>query len=267
MRLLLTSFLLGAILMTGCLVMEGQYTKLPPGQWRAILQLDANRAMADKVTFETKVRDQLTFEEVTEGELPVNFEVIYDNPEELHINFRNGDKITRIDDITYKHDRATNKDTVVAYFPNKSYLKVLFEDNILEGYWYPESELLPPINFVARHSRTHRFTQLQKEPATNLSGSWDVISGMETDSTSTSGLVFKQNENKLIATWVQEGDILDQIEGTIQNDKIYLSYFDGKEIFLLEARLTGDDTMGGLLRFGMGEITSFEARRTGPTDL
>ena len=90
---------------------------------------------------------------------------------------------------------------------------------------------------------------------------------METDSTSTSGLVFEQNENKLIATWVQEGEKLDQIEGTIQNDKIYLSYFDGKEIFLLEARLTGDDTLGGLLRFGMGEITSFEARRTGQTDL
>lgn len=247
--------------------MEGQYTKLPPGQWRAILQLDANRALADKVTFETKVQDQLTFEEVTEGELPVNFEVIYDSPEELHINFRNGEKTTRIDDITYKHDRATNKDTVIAHFPNRSYLKVLFEDNILEGHWYPESQLVPPINFVARHSRSHRFTQLQKKPAINLSGTWDMISRMETDSTVTSGLVFQQNDNHLIASWIQEGEVLDQIEGTIQDEKIYLSYFDGKEIFLLEARLTGDDTFGGLLRFGMGEITSFEARRSSNADL
>ncbi len=267
MRILLASLILATIMITGCLVMEGQYSKLPPGEWRAILQLDANRALSDKVTFETRVRDQLTFEEVTEGELPVNFEVIYDTPEELHINFKNGDKITRIDDITYKHDRATNKDTVIARFPNQSYLKVLFEDNILEGKWYPESPLVPPINFVARHSRTHRFTQLKKPPATNLTGNWDLISGLEMDSTTKSALVFQQDDNRLIASWIKEGGVLDQIEGTIQDEKIYLSFFDGNQIFLLEARLTADDSFGGLLRFGMGEITSFEAKRTGNVEL
>ena len=49
-----------------------------------------------------------------QGDLPFNFEVVYDSESEFHINLINGEEKIRVDDISYGRDRATAKAVVSA---------------------------------------------------------------------------------------------------------------------------------------------------------
>ena len=77
---------------------------------------------------------------MTEGDLPFNFEVVYDDPDNFHLVISNADEKIIVNDITFRKDRATNKDTLTINFPPyDSYLKVIYEESMLEGYWYVPS--------------------------------------------------------------------------------------------------------------------------------
>ncbi len=250
-------------LICGCLVMDNPYSKLPPGPWRGVLKLDLDRALAEGIARETKVREMVEFEEVTEGQLPFNFEVKYIGEDSFYLEIRNGGERIKLDDISFSHDQATNKDTVIIRFPAyDSYLEAIFEDKVLEGRWVvPSRGTNYVIPFVAHHGQDHRFTTLQKPPITDVTGRWECQFEIETEEPYPAIGLFKQEGNHLTGTFQTETGDYRYLEGSVQADKLYLSCFDGAHMFLFEGKIHPDNTITGIFRSGSHYLTSWSAVR------
>lgn len=250
-----------ALLAGGCLVIENQFSGLPPGPWRAVLKLDPVPVTPNPRGEPLPEKVNLQFEEVTQGELPFNFEVVYDREDRFHLELINGEERIRIDDITIGLDRQTAKDTVVIDFPVfDSYIRAIFEQNVMEGEWIVRNRENYAIPFVAHHGQRHRFTTLRKEPVMDLSGRWEVTFEIDTDSPYPAVAEFEQEGNYLTGTFLTETGDYRYLEGTVQADKLYLSTFDGAHAYLFEAKISPDSQLIGSFRSGIHYQTLWEAR-------
>lgn len=248
-----------------CLVMENPYPAMAPGSWRAVLQIDPSYISPNKKGEPLPEKLNLQFEEVTRGQLPFNFEVSYMEGETFVIDLINGTERIRIpaDQIYFGRDLATAKDTVRINFPlYESYLVGLYEEDTFEGKYVVSSRQNYEIPFLAKHGESYRFTQLRKEPMMDVSGSWAVQFGLDTEEPFPGVGEFVQNGNALTGTFrIETGDYR-FLEGSIQDNKIYLSCFDGSHAFLFEAKILPDSTMIGSFRSGKHYQTTWEAVRT-----
>lgn len=247
----------------GCFDMGDQtYSKVPPGTWRGVLKLDPDLALHEQLKRETDRSDVLIIDEVSEAELPFTFDVVYTDPETFHFEIINGEERIKVSDIDYGVDRATNKDTIRAYFEAyDSYIDAIFDVNVIEGDWVVPSRGDYRVHFVAHHGQDHRFSRLKKEPIADLTGDWDVMFGVETDSPFPAIGEFRQDGNRLLGTFRTETGDYRYLEGTVQADKMYLSCFDGAHMFLFEGKLFEDGSIKGLFRNGTHYLTSWEATR------
>lgn len=248
-----------------CLVMENPYPAMAPGSWRAVLQIDPSYISPNKKGEPLPEKLNLQFEEVTRGQLPFNFEVSYMEGETFVIDLINGTERIRIpaDQIYFGRDLATAKDTVRINFPlYESYLVGLYEEDTFEGKYVVSSRQNYEIPFLAKHGESYRFTQLRKEPMMDVSGSWAVQFGLDTEEPFPGVGEFVQNGNALTGTFRTETGDYRFLEGSIQDNKIYLSCFDGSHAFLFEAKILPDSTMIGSFRSGKHYQTTWEAVRT-----
>ncbi len=248
-------------ILAGCLVFENRYSSMAPGVWRAVLDLenlpDGVEEIADIVEVEG-----IEIEEVTEGELPFLFDVIYKNETEFYIEIINGEERIRLDDITIGRDRSTGKDTILIHFPvYQSYIKAIFEERIMEGEWVVMSKENYRIPIVAKQGKNHRFTTLRKPPAMDISGTWEATFEIETDHPYKAIGEFQQEGNHLSGTFMTESGDYRFLEGTVQADKFYLSCFDGAHSFLFEGKITEDETLLGSFRNGKHYKTLWQAQR------
>ncbi len=242
----------------GCLVMEHPYSKLPPGPWRGVLKLDLKKDFIERQERETSVHLALEFEEVTQGELPFNFDIVYSQPDSLIFEISNGSQKLRITDIDFSHDANTNKDTVLIRFPaSDNQLKAIFEDNVMEGHF--TSSDAGTIPFVAHHGRQHRFTLLKKKAVLDLSGTWQMELGIDSADTDSGSIKFMHNDHKLLASFSSASRSFENLEGTVQDNKLYLSFFDGSSVFLLEGMIRSDQSLEGVLRYGTRHYTTWRA--------
>lgn len=257
MKSLFFSTLLLFILLQSCIVIENQYNVIPPGTWRGMLKLDRGiNPIIDNPTAD------VTFEEVTAGELPFNFEVIYDDPNTFHFEIINGTERIRVDDIIYGHNRETGADTIRIEFPvYDSYITAFYEEDVIEGHWVVNNREDYKIPFVAFHGKNHRFTELTKEPIMDVSGQWKVMFEVESENPYPAIGEFKQEGNYLSGTFRTETGDYRFLEGTVQADKVYLSCFDGSHAFLFEAKILPNQKMIGSFRSGSHYKTLWEAEK------
>ena len=219
-------------------------------------------ALHEKLQRETSRQQTVIIDEVSEAELPFNFNVVYDNETDFHFEVINGDEKIIVKDIYYGVDRATSKDTIRAYFEAyDSYLEVLFDNNVMEGHWVVPSRGSYQVSFVAHHGKSHRFSELRKEPVADLTGKWETYFSTETDAPSPAIAEFVQDGNHLTGTFRTETGDYRFLEGTVQADKMYLSCFDGAHMFLFEGKIAEDGSINGLFRNGTHYITSWSAQR------
>jgi thiol-disulfide isomerase/thioredoxin len=246
----------------GCIVADNPYTALPPGVWRAVLKLvdrpvspnPKGKPLPDKVN--------LKFEEVSDGELPFNFEVKYVNKDSFYIEIINGEERIVLDHIFIGHDRTRGKDTIFIDIPVfDSYIHGGFEENIISGEWVVRSKENYRIPFLAHHGREYRFTTLKKKPVTDVSGRWEAKFGLNEEEPYPAIGEFKQKGNYLTGTFLTETGDYRFLEGTVQGNKMYLSCFDGSHAFLFEAKIMNDSTMIGSYRSGAKYQTTWEAKR------
>ncbi|HOY14435.1 MAG TPA: hypothetical protein PLY70_14905, partial [Saprospiraceae bacterium] len=98
------------IFMNGCIEPQSAFSKIPPGIWRGVLYLrETPKVVKDK--------DEITYKTDYTGELPFNFEVIYDNDSIFHIEIINGEERIKVTDITFGKTKAMIKDTITFGFP------------------------------------------------------------------------------------------------------------------------------------------------------
>ncbi len=249
---------------SACIVVENEFSALPPGPWRGVLELEPNMVTPNPQGEPLPEKMELEFEEVTNGELPFNFEVIYKNETDFYIELINGDERLRVDSITIGLDRATAKDTIVIEFPvYDSRIDAIFEEDIMEGAWTVNNRGEPySIPFKAYHGKNHRFTTLRKEPVMDLSGRWSATFGVEEDEDPYPAVAeLNQEGNALTGTFLTETGDYRYLQGSVQADKLYLSCFDGAHAFLFEARIRPDSTLLGSFRSGKHFQTLWTAKR------
>ena len=250
------------IMNQSCITIDTAFEGLPPGQWRAVLKLDDRPKVSNKKGEPLPELVGLKFEEVSQGELPFTFEVIHTNPKDFYIEIINGDERIRVDDIKIGLDRQTAKDTVIINFPlYESHIRAIFEERLMEGEWIVTNRGEPySIPFEAHHGRNHRFSTLKKTPKIDLSGKWEVTFSPNDEPEKAIG-DFKQDGNKVTGTFMTETGDYRFLEGEIQDNKLYLSVFDGAHAFLFEAKILEDETMIGSFRSGKHYKVLWEAKR------
>ena len=250
-------------LAAGCLVMENAYTKIPPGPWRGVLRLNPRPTLGADPDEVVKQLKQGEMEELAEGELPFLIDITYLDDSTFYMEIINGEERIRLDDIHWGIDRRTAHDTLLIEFPvYESFLKVTYQDRVLEGYWVDKSRDNTAIPFVAKQGVQHRFTELKKTPVMDVSGRWSVTMGLTDDEDGPYPAIgeFKQNGNHLSGTFLTETGDYRYLEGTIQGDKLYLSCFDGSHAFLFEAKILPDSTLTGTFRSGVHYRTTWEGK-------
>lgn len=267
--------LFSCLIFQGCITIPNQFSAAAPGVWRGVLKLDGrlfnHNPQAKPITEDV---GNLTFEPVMDGELPFNFEVIYKNDKEFYIELINGEERLVLDDIVYGLDRATAKDTIIIKFPiYESYIKAIYEEDVMEGTWVVPNRGAYEIPFVAYHAKDYRFTNLKKKPVMDMSGKWEVTFEADTEDAYPAIGEFVQEGNELTGTFLTETGDYRFLEGTIQADKVYLSVFDGAHAFLFEAKILEDQSMIGTFRSGKHYKTTWTAKKnpnvtlTNPNDL
>ncbi len=246
----MTKWFLLALVITStlsCLTFGEHYEKIPPGTWRGVLVL------SDKAD---------DFDEKSNGELPFNFEVVYDSPDSFHLVIHNGEERIVVRDIFMGVDRRTARDTIRIEFPMyDSYITAQYEEDAIEGFWVVKSKTDYQIQFKALHSQVYRFFQLPEAPVADLSGKWVCNFGIESEEPDQMLGEFKQDGNYLSGTFLSGTGDHRFLEGTVQGDRLFLSTFDGSHAFLYEAKIMPDGTLTGIFRSGNHFKTYWEASR------
>jgi len=246
------------LLQNSCLVVNNPHSGLAPGRWRGVLKLSQGPiAPPDESEF-----SRMQFEEVTEGELPFLFDVVYDEEDHFHIEILNGEENYRVDRIQIGRDPATARDTIRIDFPvYDSYITAFYENDVIEGKWVINFKDDYQIPFVAYFGRNERFTNLKKTPIMDISGKWEVSFGLDTEDPYPAIGEFQQEGNWLSGTFLTETGDYRFLEGTVQANKFYLSCFDGAHAFLFEGKITEDSTLLGSFRSGKHYKTLWEGKR------
>jgi thiol-disulfide isomerase/thioredoxin len=257
-------------LVTSCLVPDNHFSKLPNGIWRGILKLDSRPVSANPKGEPLPEKLNLTFDEVTDGELPFTFEIKYITEDSFIMVLINGSERIVATDIAFGRSKHLAKDTFRIDFPiYDTYLHGLYEENVMEGEWVINYRTtFNKIPFVAKFGQNHRFTHLKKEPAIDLSGSWETTFGLVDGEDPYPGIAeLKQNGNDLTGTFLTETGDYRYLAGTVQTNKLYLSVFDGSHAFLFEGKINEDATIDGIFRSGKHYQTIWKAKRGGQNGL
>jgi len=241
-------------------VMQHPHDSIAPGIWRATLKLEGSPL---KEGFVPKDRSETVIDEITEGELPFNFEVKYEEDQKtVYIEFINGEERIRVDDIVIGRNRRTGTDTLSIRFPHyQSRIEAIYEENVMEGKWIVDSKENYSIPFVAFFGKDYRFSALRKTPAIDLNGKWEVQFSPDTEDEYPAIGEFKAEGNHLTGTFLTETGDFRFLEGTVQANKVYLSCFDGAHAFLYEAKILEDKSMIGAFWSGNHYKTMWKATK------
>ena len=240
---------------TSCIETNQSFTKLPPGLWRGVLKLEAGTNIV-------AVEEEVGTAVKNDGDLPFQFNVVYDDPNTFHIEIMNGAERIDVSDIIYGLDRKTAKDTLIINFPVfDTYIKALYEEGIIEGDWFVNYKPGYSIPFKAYHGVGDRFRDLKKAPTTDLTGKWETtFEPGNKDEYPAIGL-FEQEGNKITGTFKTETGDYRFLEGTVQDNKLYMSTFDGAHAFLFTGKILEDGNLVGEFRSGKHYKSAWIAKR------
>lgn len=261
MRHFVILFFLSIVISSCVEPINKSYTKLPPGIWRGVLHLDYKPVVTDPDE-EVRIKTDFT------GELPFNFEVIYTDPENFYVEIHNAEERIAASDIVYGRDKSTAKDTIVINFPIfDTYIEAIYEDDLMEGNWVVNYKNNYKIPFKAYFGQSHRFTTLKKKPIMDISGKWEVKFEVGTEDEYAAIGEFEQNGNHVTGTFMTETGDYRYLEGTIQNNRVFLSTFDASHAFLFEAKILEDQTLIGSFKSGKHYTSTWEAVKNENTKL
>lgn len=243
-KILTASFLAIAVLLVlnRCISTNTEYTRVAPGIWRGVLELEKfQMPAADKDTV------MILYDQFKPGELPFNFEVKYLDEERFYLEIINGSERIRVDSIQYGRDRSQARDTMNAWFPEyASYIHAEIRGGVMRGEWVVTTKDNYRIPFYAHAGRDYRFTNLTLKPLRDMTGNWAALFSVEKEAKDQEKAIgeFKQNGNHLEGTFRTETGDYRFLEGTVQGRKFWLSCFDGAHAFLFSGSIQGDSLQG-----------------------
>jgi thiol-disulfide isomerase/thioredoxin len=242
---LLTGSLLAviiAVFFNACVSTDTEFTRVAPGMWRGVLELEHFRIPVNK-----KDTVMILYDQFKPGELPFNFEVKYVDNERFYLEIINGSQRIRLDSIQYGRDRTQARDTMNVWFPEyASYLHAEIRGGVMKGEWVVTTKANYRIPFYAHAGRGYRFTNMTETPLKDLSGAWPTLFGIEKSAEEQDKAIaeFRQEGNRLEATFRTETGDYGFLEGTVQGRKFWLSGFDGAHAYLFSGSIRGDSLQG-----------------------
>ncbi len=253
-----------------CVEITNTYDKLPPGKWRGELILESKNFMPNEGDEEV----QLGNEVLDDTRLPFNFEIEYDASNNMIFYFLNGEERIEVKEVEFGRDSRTTKDTFKVSFPEYgSHISAKYESNGMTGRFEIPDKNNYFIPFTAKFGKDYRFTPLKKEPALDMGGRWEVTFEEGTEDEYKAIGEFIQENNHLTGTFMTETGDYRYLEGTVQDNKAYLSVFDGTHAFLFTSKMITKDSIIGTFRSGKHYKAAWSAKRnsafqlTNPSEL
>jgi thiol-disulfide isomerase/thioredoxin len=234
-------------ILSSCIKFGEPFSGLPPGPWRGVLYLS---------------EDTTGFDEHSGGELPFNFDIVYDNPDSFHMIIHNGSEDIPVTDITMGTDRKTGRDTLWIDFPvYDSHFRIQYQEDWIEGWWVAGNRKDYKIKFKAKYGENFRFFENPDPPKINLTGKWECNFEVETKTPYKAIGDFKQDGNHITGTFLTLTGDDRYLEGQVSGDRLFLSVFDGSHAYLYEAKVLPDGTLSGIYRSGTHYKTYWEGKR------
>ncbi len=259
------------VVLASCVFVQERYAFLPPGPYRGVLELEYNPIVPNPKGAPIPEKVNLEFDDVTGGQLPFTFDVVYEDDTTFHLVIHNGEEeiLVPAKDITAGRDQRAGRDTLRIDFPvYDTHISAYHEENVIEGVWvvhYRDNYRIP---FRAYFGKGYRFTPLRKEPAADLNGNWAVSFAGDASEDPYPGIAeLTQAGNRLTGTIRTETGDYRYLEGTVQGNKAYLSVFDGSHAFLFEALIRDDGSLTGTFRSGRHYLTDWTATRSDTAEL
>lgn len=188
-------------------------------------------------------------------EIPFNFVVNKDGDKKV-IDIINGDENFRVDKID------ETSDSVIITMPLfNSEIRAVFTGENLKGNWVRHlADKDVNIPFSAMPDVKWRFFTDEAPSELNVEGRWETIFGSGSDTSSAVG-EFKQSGSKVTGTFLTTTGDYRYLQGTIKNNQLYLSCFDGSHAFLFTGKINpGQKTISdGKFYAGLSSVEEWSA--------
>lgn len=173
--------------------------------------------------------------------LPFQFDLQRKGDSSWSATIHNASEAIQVEDITLDHDSFLMRMPLF----DSEFRGVVQNDSTITGEW--ANHLKGPdyrIPFVARAGQRHRFNG----PADGMgrfAGTWEThFSAGTTDAYDAIGLFEQGPEGRVTGTFVTETGDYRFLEGSVHQDSMRLSCFDGSHAFLFNAHIRGDSLVG-----------------------
>ncbi len=192
------------------------------------------------------------------AEIPFNFEVI-DSAGSKHINIINGEERFRVDEISFTSDSVFIK---MPLFDSE--IKAKNKGDVLSGQWIKHlADSDAVMAFDARAGDDWRFFKASENQEANISGRWSTtFTSLDSADTTIAIGEFRQEKGRMLGTFLTSTGDYRFLEGTVSDNKLYLSCFDGSNAYLFTGNILNDSTIAdGKFYYGLSGIDNWNARK------
>lgn len=182
---------------------------MKPGSWRAVLQSPG-------------------------GELPFGLELNHKSDSSYAVYAINGEERLPLDDAVVNGDSIRISMDIF-----DAVITAHIADEKLNGqYTKYDPDTITQMPFQAEHGEDYRFNKNPKQAKSvyAISGKWTVTFSAEGEQYPAVG-VFKQDGNEVTGTFLTTTGDYRYLAGSLSNDSLFLSCFDGNHAFLFKARV------------------------------
>lgn len=181
---------------------------------------------------------------IDDQKVPIIFEVQNTSKDSLEFLFIDGKDTTIADKV-----RPWGDSLFISFTKYNKVLHLQYDVDEMRGFLFDLNKEEYPIQFYGQFAITNRFPDVRQKPKANLTGTWQMDIALDADSISKGQLVLSNTGNHIMGTFSLAEQFQMAVEGTIQDDKMYLSGFNGNRVCLLSADIASGEVMnkGNLL--------------------
>ncbi|MDP2415539.1 TlpA disulfide reductase family protein [Daejeonella sp.] len=192
------------------------------------------------------------------AEIPFNFEVI-DSAGKKFLDVINGDERFRVNEI------STVSDSIFIQMPLfDSEIRAKIKNGSLNGQWIKQFADSSEVMMIeAKNGYSWRFFKANTKPEFVMSGRWSVnFEDTKTGKSIPAIGEFTQQNGRLLGTFLTSTGDYRFLEGTVSDDNIYLSCFDGSHAFLFTGKILDNNTIvDGNFYSGLSSVQTWTAKR------
>jgi thiol-disulfide isomerase/thioredoxin len=192
------------------------------------------------------------------AEIPFNFEVT-DSADQKFLDIINGKERFRVNEI------STESDSLIIQMPLfDSEIRATLKNETLSGRWikhFGDSDEV--LQFNAKKGDSWRFFKVNSNTNTGIAGRWSVtFNTLDNKSSYASVGEFSQENGRVLGTFLTSTGDYRFLEGTVSDNKLYLSCFDGSHAYLFTGKLMNDSTISeGKFYSGLSAIETWTANK------